>query len=404
MMNSVTNLLYKTINVCVPKHDRSMYVSTPYYTVSSIMDVINCHSSNAYYFVNKYSTKMHEKKVRIYVEYLHEDRKTEYDAFAKDALTNNVEIIFVKHYRGYPNKVQSMIHRLKNLITKYKTHLWITETGDQGANGKLKSQKVVCLNYFISCKNDLVAGSNERWDTIDVLMTSSLLHSQIISSSVGVRLENCVPNGMARNDSLETENMKQRIIADIEKELGYRPRFIFAYAPTYRDYEDQNSPNRDLLGYSAEDLSTFLTKNKIAFVHKLHRAQESRIVSFPKGTVKFNYCYDYSFYDLLSIADCLITDYSSIGFDFMLRDKPLIYNLYDWDIYEKDRGMSFEPYEEFCPGEIVENYEQLVYAMARIVKGEDPYKEKRDRIKKMIYKNADFESTNRIIDYIEGML
>lgn len=403
-MNNVISNLCKTLNFFIPKEKHSMYVSTPLYTVSTCMDVINSHSSNVYYFVNQFINRMQKIKVKVYVEFYYDERMPEYQKLEKLAQMNNIEIVFVKHYRAYNGKLSSIYHRIKNLTTKYRTKLWLTETGDQGANGKLKSQKVVCLNYFISCKNDLIVDSSDRWNTIDVLFTSSLLHSQVISASTGVKMQNCVPLGMARNDSLCTMWEKEKILDDISSELGYRPKYIFVYAPTYRDYEDENTPNRELLGFAPDGLSSFLIENKIAFVHKLHNLQESKIVSFPEGTVKFRQCYNYSFYDLLSIADCLITDYSSVGFDFMLRDKPLIYNLYDWERYEKERGMSYEPYEEFCPGQIVQNCSQLLQAMDNIIQGNDPQKEKREFLKKIIFKYADFDSTSRIIDYVLSIL
>lgn len=394
----------KILNLVTPKVEHSMYVATPFYTVSSNLDVINCNSSNAYFFVNRFVRTKHEDRITLYIEYYHEDRISLYKELVRLAADNNVDLYFIKHYQAYSSKRKKLLFRFKNLLTKYKTLYWITETGDQGSIGKLQSQKVICLNYFISCKNDLVPGSNIRWDTIDTLMTSSLLHSQIISSSTGVKLENCMPLGMARNDSLKFQHQRRKIEEDIEKELGYKPKYIFLYAPTYRDYENENSANRDLLGYEADDFGSFLIKNQVAFVHKLHRGQASNIVSFPQGTVKFNICFEYSFYDLMSIADCLITDYSSIGFDFLLLDKPLIYNLYDFDLYEKTRGMSYDPYYEFCPGEIVKNYEQLIQAMKNIIEGKDLYGEKRKFIKKLIYKYADFNSTDRIIEYFDSIL
>lgn len=46
--------------------------------------------------------------------------------------------------------------------------------------------------------------------------------------------------------------------------------------------------------------------------------------------------------ELLSIVDILITDYSSIAFDFMPQDKPIIYYCYDYEKYKKERGMYFD--------------------------------------------------------------
>lgn len=62
--------------------------------------------------------------------------------------------------------------------------------------------------------------------------------------------------------------------------------------------------------------------------------------------------------ELLSIVDLLITDYSSIAFDFMVTDKPIIYYLYDIDSYKKERGLYFN--EKSLPGEYASNSIELI--------------------------------------------
>ena len=51
-------------------------------------------------------------------------------------------------------------------------------------------------------------------------------------------------------------------------------------------------------------------------------------------------CYDYSFYDVLSLADCLITDYSSCVFEFSLLRRPGF--MFATDLEKYDRGFYFK--------------------------------------------------------------
>ncbi len=46
-------------------------------------------------------------------------------------------------------------------------------------------------------------------------------------------------------------------------------------------------------------------------------------------------------YPLLSLCDALLTDYSSIYFDFLLLDRPMIFYPYDFEDYVTKTGSSF---------------------------------------------------------------
>ncbi|PAD80578.1 hypothetical protein CHH57_24335 [Niallia circulans] len=63
--------------------------------------------------------------------------------------------------------------------------------------------------------------------------------------------------------------------------------------------------------------------------------------------------------DLLFITDILITDYSSIPFEFSFLQKPMIFYPYDLDEYRKTRGF-WVPYHELVPGPIAYSTEEIV--------------------------------------------
>ncbi|MBQ6315208.1 MAG: CDP-glycerol glycerophosphotransferase family protein [Mogibacterium sp.] len=61
---------------------------------------------------------------------------------------------------------------------------------------------------------------------------------------------------------------------------------------------------------------------------------------------------------LLGIADILITDYSSVGFEFAIREKPIIFFAYDLDDYLDQRGMYYD-YQEITPGPICKTTDEI---------------------------------------------
>ncbi|WP_167390532.1 CDP-glycerol glycerophosphotransferase family protein [Actinobacillus porcitonsillarum] len=73
--------------------------------------------------------------------------------------------------------------------------------------------------------------------------------------------------------------------------------------------------------------------------------------------------------ELLSIVDILITDYSSIGFDYMATGNPIIYYIDDYEEYERDRGLYFD--NSRLPGAMAENITELKDAVFKEINKSD---------------------------------
>lgn len=101
-------------------------------------------------------------------------------------------------------------------------------------------------------------------------------------------------------------------------------------------------------------------------------------------------------YQMVRLTDFLITDYSSIGNDYMLMDKPIIYILDDYEEYIKSRGFSIEDPAQYFIGEHVVNVCELFDAVIRVGNGEDRYKEERNKLLPSIHTYQDAFSSKRI--------
>lgn len=71
--------------------------------------------------------------------------------------------------------------------------------------------------------------------------------------------------------------------------------------------------------------------------------------------------------ELLGVTDILVTDYSSILFDFLPLNRPLLKYMFDLDAYEADRGLYFRPGE--VPGESCTDLRELGDALDRVIEG-----------------------------------
>ncbi|MFK4998737.1 CDP-glycerol glycerophosphotransferase family protein [Bacillus sp. N9] len=73
----------------------------------------------------------------------------------------------------------------------------------------------------------------------------------------------------------------------------------------------------------------------------------------------FDFTNNESINDLLFITDLLITDYSSVCFEFSLLNKPMIFYCFDLEEYTRSRDF-YTPFRDFAPGPICRDINDLV--------------------------------------------
>lgn len=145
---------------------------------------------------------------------------------------------------------------------------------------------------------------------------------------------------------------------ELKKQLNYDENEVFIYMPTFRGtiLDKQNDQQKDEIEEYLIQLDNNLSDNQILLV-KLHVYNESKIdfsqfrhiKSFPEG---------YEIYDIVNIADVLITDYSSVFFDFANTRRKIILFNYDEEDYESYRGFYF-PLSDL-PFPKVQNVDELI--------------------------------------------
>src|SRR5208283_2067110 len=105
-------------------------------------------------------------------------------------------------------------------------------------------------------------------------------------------------------------------------------------------------------------------------------------------------------YEVLHLCDILITDYSSIFFDFLKFNKPIIFYPYDFLEYQKlDRCFYFD-YKQFVPGPIVYSFDEMLKLISRILSnGLDGYQGKRKKLEEISFQCKSLLLNNILIDY-----
>ena len=145
---------------------------------------------------------------------------------------------------------------------------------------------------------------------------------------------------------------------NLKEKLGLDDMEIFVYMPTFRgilsDMDDVKQKD-DVEQYLSE-IDLKLKENQVLFA-KLHAYNESRI-DFTKFSHIKPFPRGYEIYEIVNLADVLVTDYSSVFFDFANTSRKIVIFNYDEEDYLSYRGFYF-PLEEL-PFPKVRNVDDLV--------------------------------------------
>ena len=130
------------------------------------------------------------------------------------------------------------------------------------------------------------------------------------------------------------------------------------YAPTFRDAEVTDPK----LHLDLQKTADSLAEDEVFFI-RLHPHIASHLKETLAGWQEKG-IYNVSEYPeiatLLAAADVLITDYSSIVFEYCLLERPMLFFAYDLKEFEKTGRSFYRDYRSFVPGQVVETEEELL--------------------------------------------
>ena len=146
---------------------------------------------------------------------------------------------------------------------------------------------------------------------------------------------NIILEGYPRNTAL----LNDKLHVEIRDKYSLQDKEIIAYMPTWRGtLGGQNNNIQELnLKYIFEEMEENLSDNQLLYVN-LHPIEKAT-VDFSEYKKVRPFPAEYETYEFLGIADLLITDYSSVFFDFANTRKKIILYTYDRESYLADRGL-----------------------------------------------------------------
>ena len=206
-----------------------------------------------------------------------------------------------------------------------------------------------------------------------------------------------IEKGYPRNDYLF--NYKKSDIKRIKKELNIPlNKKVILYAPTFRD----NQVNENGYTYNVE-LDFNKLKNEFSKEYViLFRAHYFIANKFDFKKYN-NFVYDVSKYEdineLYIISDILITDYSSVFFDFANLKRPILFYMYDYNNYKNNLRDFYIDLKEL-PGPILKKENTLIKEIKNIDNYSKKYKEKYEKFNKKYNYLDDGNATKRVVEEI----
>ena len=241
-------------------------------------------------------------------------------------------------------------------------------------------------------------------EKISYFLSPSKFASEKFSSAWNLKeigKENIIlEKGYPRNDFLF--NYTQKDVKEIkEKILGKNitDKKIILYAPTYRANQHQSG-----VGY--------VYKEEVNFEKMREKLGSNFIILFRPHYFIANvfdfekykgFVYDASKIDdineLYVISDILITDYSSVFFDYANLKRPMIFYMYDLEHYRDESNGFYLDIEETLPGRIIKTEDELIQEIIRI-STEFKYDEKYKKFNETFNYLDDGNASKRVVDVV----
>jgi CDP-glycerol glycerophosphotransferase len=210
-----------------------------------------------------------------------------------------------------------------------------------------------------------------RWDDFVVTSTWS---EQVFRDAFRLKA-NTLRTGYPRNDRLVRGEDEARLTALRQKLDLPTDRKILLYAPTFRRYPKAftigNPKNTPRLELGAFDEAIGDEWFVVVRVHYLDRITvRRRYLNVARNMSSYD-----DVTDLMLVADALLTDYSSVMFDFALTGKPMAFYTSDYELYRNTRGSYFELADE-SPGPTVNDTSEIVEWLSSLEATQASYHER----------------------------
>ncbi|MEA3320559.1 MAG: CDP-glycerol glycerophosphotransferase family protein [Bacillota bacterium] len=192
------------------------------------------------------------------------------------------------------------------------------------------------------------------YSKFDRIIVGSKKMEKIFNESFEIPFSKMLRTGIPRTDFFFDENLIHKTRMELKSkisELGEKK--VIMYAPTFRSNELKNQKVELDIKMLYENL-----KDDFIILLKFHPLVQNQY-EFNYSNFIYNMSDHKNINELLLVTDYLITDYSSIPFEYSLLKKPMIFFVYDYTYYKNHQGI-VDSYKQIIPGPIAKNTEEVL--------------------------------------------
>lgn len=333
---------------------------------------------NAYFHVGSFLVNIlkillkPDDKLMLFVSYggkkFDDSPKDIYETMLKDRRYDDFEKVWAFRQPdnfdiGGGKKIK--IDTLEYYKTALKARVWIANVGVTRALS-FKGINTISVNSWHGTPIKKIGRDAKKEKTfvgkgepIDIQLAQGDYEVERYSQAFNLLKENVKKTGLPRNDTLVTNNTPENI-ARLKKKMGLPlDKKIILYGPTYRDYDVESwsgyvmKPPFDLERWKKELGNDYilLVRAHIAVVKEINLRENDFVRDFSKYPI---------LNDVLLVSDILISDYSGILFDYAILGRPMFCYTYDYDKYNKMRGMYFDIRRELSYSENEDNMIDII--------------------------------------------
>ncbi|MCL2324115.1 MAG: CDP-glycerol glycerophosphotransferase family protein [Actinomycetia bacterium] len=233
--------------------------------------------------------------------------------------------------------------------------------------------------------------SHRHYDRVVVGSTALI---EVYQEVFALPAERFLATGLPRIDLFLAPDATQRAQEQLfSHRPGIRDKRRILFAPTYRGTGQAQA----FYPYEELDFAKIakLCGDDTVFLIKMHPFITQHPVILPEYADRIIDVSGFDVNELLLCADFLVTDYSSVIYEYSLLDRPMCFFAFDLESYEGARGFHWD-YEQIAPGPVCRSFDELLDAL----QAPDHSQGKREAFRKLGFDHQDCHNADRLIDAV----
>lgn len=241
-----------------------------------------------------------------------------------------------------------------------------------------------------------------KWDLV---ASTSPAVSTIFQSAFRLSKEHIPITGSPRADIiLDDSPSKPAVIQDTHRDGDGGITKRIAYFPTHRIHTHELS--KFINSMETSGIPEFLEDQRAVLYIKLHYynlEQHSHAIRSKRVILLQEHQFPDINY-LLPWIDILITDYSSVFYDYLLLERPIIFTPFDLSNYLTHDRELYGDYDQLTPGPKCSTWEEVLNELHQLISGQDNYQQMRKEMLEHYHTYSDTQNSKRVVQELRSLL